>query len=126
MKLIRRAVPILALAFASALTACATAGTGDGYAPDEVTVVQVTNNNTSRIVVDAISLGIDRRLGEVETNRTASFVLPANVVLSDLQILLDPIGPPESFLTPRIIADRGDVIEVTVAPILSSSTYRVM
>jgi len=126
MRLIRRAVPILALTFASALTACATAGTGDGYSPDAVTVVQVTNNNASRIVVDAVSLGIDRRLGEVETNSTESFVLPRSILLSDLQLLLDPVGPPGSFLTPRIVADLGDVVQVTVAPNLNSSTYRVM
>ena len=126
MQLSKKAVPILALTIASALTACATAGTGDGYSPDAVTVVEVTNNNASTIVVDAVSLGIDRRLGQIETNTTESFILPRSVVLTDLQLLVNPIGPPGSYLTPRIVADLGDVIEVTVPANLSSTTFTVM
>jgi len=118
----KKAVSFWALAMVAALTGCATAANGDGYAPDAVTVVEVTNNNTNRIVVDALSLGIDRRLGEVETGSTESFVLPKSVNLSDVQILIDPIGPPGSFLTDRLNVGLGDVIQVTVQPNLGMTT----
>jgi len=126
MRFSKRAVPIVALAFASALTACATTGSGDGYSPDAVTAVEVTNNNANRIVVSVVSLGMTRRLGEVETNGAESFVLPRGINLADIQILLDPVGPSGSFLTPRMVAHRGDVIVITIPANLAATQYRLM
>lgn len=122
MRYVKKAVPVGMLAVAAALTGCATTASGDGYAPQTVTVVEVTNNNASRVVVDAISLGIDRRLGEVETSSTESFILPKSVSLSDVEIRIDPIGPPGSFLTDRLNVGLGDVIQVTVQPNLGMTT----
>lgn len=122
----RKAVPIGALVLASALGACATTASGSGYSPDAETVVQVSNRNASRIVVSVVSLGMTRRLGEVETNGSGSFTLPTGINLADLQILLDPVGPSGSFLTPRMVAHRGDVIVITIPANLAATQYRLM
>ena len=125
MKLPSRGLSILALVVATSLAACATSAPAGGYAAEEATVVEVTNNNSSRITVSAVSLGMDRRLGDVETNGTASFTLPRGLNLADVQILLDPIGPSGSFLTPRMVLHRGDVVRIRIPANLQATTYQL-
>jgi len=122
MRFTKKAIPIVAVVLAASLAACATSSSGAGYSTDEVTVVNVTNNNASRIVVSVVSLGMTRRLGEVETNGAESFTLPRGINLADLQILLDPVGPSGSFLTPRMVLHRGDVVQITIPANLQATT----
>lgn len=108
------------------LAACASTPSSGGYIDrDAATIVQVQNLNTNRVVIDAVSGGIDRRLGEVETGATDDFMLPQAVSLLDLQLLVDPVGPPGTFITDRIQAGPGDIIELTVEPQLDLTRVSV-
>ena len=92
---------------------------------NQATVIQVQNLNQNRVVVDALSGGIDRRLGAVETTETDDFVLPESISLTDLQILVDPVGPAGSYLSDRVAALPGDLVEVRVQPNLDLTTVTV-
>ncbi|MGD8288675.1 MAG: hypothetical protein PVI31_08645 [Gemmatimonadota bacterium] len=121
----KRAVPVTVVAALGLfLGGCASAPNARP-GRNQATVVQVQNLNQNRIVVDAVSGGIDRRLGEVETGATDDFMLPQTVSLLDLQILVDPVGPPGSFMTDRINAGPGDLIELAVQPNLGLTTVSV-
>lgn len=123
----KKAVPTLcAAAVALFVAACASTPNAGGYVNGEAaTIVQVENLNPNRVVIDALSGGIDRRLGAVETSSTDEFLLPETVSLLDLQIVVDPVGPLGSFMTPRINAGPGDIIEITVEPQLDLTTVSV-
>lgn len=113
-----------AMGAAVLLAACAsTPNVGPGE--NQATVIEVQNLNQNRVVIDAVSGGVDRRLGAVETTNTDDFVLPESVSLLDLQILVDPVGPPGQFLSSRVQALPGDVVEVKVQPDLDLTTVTV-
>lgn len=121
----KRTLPVAGIAALGLfLSACATAPDIDP-GQNRATVIQVQNLNLNRVRVEAVSGGVERRLGEVESTNTDDFVLPRGVSLSDLQILVDPIGPSQYYLSPRVLALPGDLIEVTVTPNLALTTVEV-
>lgn len=115
----------LVLALGLTLAACASSSGGSAFSENEEVLIEVTNRNLNRIVVEAISTGRERRLGEVETNGTRTFTLPQTMSALDLRIRIDPIGPSGSFVTPEIPAGPGDTIVLTVEPNISLTRVTV-
>src|SRR5262245_34662950 len=84
-------------------------------APSDAVVVSVQNNNWQDVDVYAVAGGQRVRLGNVTTAHTSNFLLPGGMSLSpDLRIQLHPIAANRDFVSSRIIANPGDVIEVMV------------
>ena len=84
-------------------------------APSDAVVVSVQNNNWQDVDVYAVAGGQRVRLGNVTTAHESNFILPGGMSLSpDLRIQLHPLAANRDFVSSRIIANPGDVIEVTV------------
>lgn len=114
---LRSAAPVACVLVAGfVLAACASTSSGAFSEPEAPTLIQVTNRNLNRVVIEALSTGRSRRLGEVETNGTETFRLPETMSTLDLRIVVDPVGPVGSFVTPEVQAGPGDLIIVTVEP----------
>ena len=115
-----------ALAVGLVLAACAsTSSGGSAFDEDDEVLIEVSNRNVNRVVIQALSTGRERRLGEVETNGTRTFTLPQTMSALDLRLRIDPIGPSGSFITPEIPAGPGDRIIVTVEPNISLTRVTV-
>jgi len=86
----------------------------------------VENNNTLRVTVEAMSDGIDYRLGEVETADPELFRLPNAVEDAfDLHLRVDPIGSPATYVSDEIVYSPGDHIDVEVESDLDFTTVTI-
>jgi hypothetical protein len=112
---------MLALAVtATTVAACgATANLQDrpGGPGDDVTRVEVTNDNWSDIRVYAERDGQRVRLGSVTTMRTEVFRLPADLLQGSgsIRLIADPIGAGERHVTHRILIWPGQTVRYNVA-----------
>lgn len=117
------------IAAAAALTlALGTPGCASTPNPERAdipTSVEVRNSNSLAVTVDAVSLGQDYRLGTVGTTDTESFTLPDAVNLTDVRILVEPIGSTGNYLSRELLVTPGDRIEVDVESALKLTTVVV-
>jgi hypothetical protein len=95
-------------------------------APSDAVVVSVQNTNWQDVDVYAVAGGQRVRLGNVTTARTANFILPGGMSLApDLRIQVHPLAANRDFLSSRIVANPGDVIEVMVMNALAQTSVVV-
>lgn len=130
------ALKTLALMVATAVSvaACATTGTTAGSGRDlfagsdePETMVRVENRNWSDVDVFAVYGGIRRRLGTVTSMTSARFRIPSDLLAAgrDLQLLADPIGSSEAYLTPAVQVYSGQEVSFTVQNHMSLSSIAV-
>lgn len=102
---------------------------GEQAAEREAIVVSVRNQNYADVTVHVTRDGAWRRLGQVTGNSTAQLQIPESMASAGFQFRfrVHAIGSPDAadFVTERIGADRGDVIELTVAPVLRMSNWSI-
>jgi hypothetical protein len=100
-----------------------------GPAPQraEHVAVKVTNNNWADMVVYAVRSGIRHRLGTVTSMQTQLLRVPRNIVspTGDLQLLADPIGSPEPYVSPRLMTAPGQRVEFVIQNHLAISSVSV-
>lgn len=114
-------------------TGCADRATPDfrgGQAGErEAIVVSVRNQNYADVTVHVSRNGAWQRLGGVTGNSTARLEIPDALASSGFQFRfrVHAIGSPDAadYVTERIGVDRGDVIELTVAPVLRMSHWSI-
>jgi hypothetical protein len=95
-------------------------------APDEAITVSVQNHNWQDVDVFAVNGSQRVRLGSVTTANTGVFVLPSSLMFApDLRILVHPLASPRDFLSPRISASPGDVIQVTVVNAIAQTSVTI-
>ena len=95
-------------------------------APDAAVTVSVENNNWQDVDVYAVRSGQRYRLGSVTTANTASFTLPRELVdAPDLRFQIHPIGGAQDFLSGRVIANPGDVIQLKVGNAITHTSVLV-
>lgn len=114
--------------FAVPAAGCASADAANGFErarTEETTTIQVDNYNPMLVTVEARSRGADYRLGQVETSQSQTFELPVTADELDLQIMVDPVGSSETFLSQHIPAIPGSVIYVEVRSALDFTTVTV-
>lgn len=121
----------IAVATGLSLTACATTGSDKPtrtlpYEPEPTTVV-VENNNWHDMRVFAVTGGIRHRLGTVTSMNTRRYRVPQHLTAHGrgLQILVDPIGGQESFLSHRVQVYDGGQINLSVQNHLAISSIAV-
>jgi hypothetical protein len=103
--------------------------------PDSVTVtrnrvaptVQVENNNWLDVRVYVVRNGEPISLGFVTGPGHAQLTLPmmATVPGADVQILVLPIGGVDSYLSPSLTVNPGDVLDLSIQNALALSTVTV-
>ena len=94
-------------------------------ATDAVTV-SVLNNNWQDVDVYAVRNGQRVRLGHVTATRTGVFVLPQGVALApDLRIQIHPLAATRDYISPKLVVNPGDVVEVVVVNALPQTTVVV-
>lgn len=132
-----RDIPKLLVSLAAAACTTPTAEPVDGRPIPEVPQegppadtrahAEVTNRNWSDAVVYVVA-GAERvRLGTVTSMRTHSFLLPPTVVGNgrEFQLEADLVGSTESYTFPRLTANPGDLVDVTVHNYLPFSVFSV-
>lgn len=129
MKGIRR---VLAVAMVGALAgACAPGGGTPAYAPEmggpERTTVRVENNNWSNMTVYLLRGTTRYRLGMVTSMTSRVFRVPPSLMggVSDVRLMVDPLGSHQTFTTPNIQVNPGEEIEFNVQNHLAISSVSV-
>ena len=80
------------------------------------------NNAYLDMHIYVVRSGQTRSLGMATGLSEATLTLPRQTVLSEIQILADPIGGSQSYVTPFLYAYPGDRIRVIIRNLLSLST----
>jgi hypothetical protein len=98
-------------------------------AASPVVTVQIRSQNYADLTVYATRDGSWQRLGSVTGNTTLRMEVPTSLASSGglLRFRVHAIGQPDAtdYVTERISAGPGDVIEITVAPVLRMSTWTI-
>ena len=90
---------------------------------DRPVPLRVDNNNFLDVSVFATSGGVRVRLGEVTGKDVGTFAIdPQRLSMAaGLQILVDPLGSGETFLSPVVFPTRSETVVLTVGAVLSQS-----
>jgi hypothetical protein len=124
MRTLRSILIVLSLAAA----ACAPRNPFEGrpFAPGEASVLQVTNNNWSTVIVYCLMDGGQFRLGSVETGMSTTLRLPAAVVATgDLELRVYAIASRAVYESGPIMFAAGETIDLVVENTIELSTYYV-
>ncbi len=112
---VRRAIAVASLALAVPACGRAPEGGGDpGPETEEATELNVINHNWSDITIYVVQPGAQPiRLGMVTSLGRATFKVPDDLVGSGrvVQLMADPVGQREAFLSEVIQVFPGDQIE---------------
>lgn len=113
------------------LGACSSSQLGPSGSVDRTTpggvLVTVDNRHVMDIRVYFVRGPSSMPLGSVRTLERRSFALPTSMTghSGTVQLLADPIGSIETYVTDPIPAYPGDEVRWTLAPALQHSTYHV-
>lgn len=118
----------MALGAALLLGACSTTPKGRaGIAPASDYSLSVTNHNWLDVSVFVVRGGTRFRVGDVTGNSSARLKIPGRLVEAGVvQLLVDPVGSNEYYLTGPIMVTSEEGVELTVAPAMRMSTYAVL
>lgn len=122
------AASLVALPLAASSCASGRGGAEAGDAPSErpTTVIQVDNGNFADVVVYALGAGQYYRLGVVTGLDRSTLQLPRHLDrVTDLRLVVDPIGSGASYFSNEILFSPGDVLVLDVGPTMSLSSVSV-
>ena len=90
---------------------------------DRPVQLEVDNNNFLDVSVYAVAGGYSLRLGDVGGKSAGEFTLdPERITMvGGLQILVDPIGATQTYLSPMVYPYGGATVELNVAAFLQQS-----
>jgi len=119
---------VMALGTALLLGACSTTPKGrSGIAPENDHSLAVTNHNWLDVSIFVVRGGTRFRVGDVPGNSSARLRIPRRLVDSGVvQLLVDPIGSTEYYLTDPIPVSSDESMQLTVAPAMRMSSYSVL
>ena len=111
------------------LAACAPAAkrnsAGVARAPD--VYVMVSNQNWLDVDVYAVRGGSRLRIGQVTGSGSARLKIPANaIVAGQVQLMADPIGSNERYVTEVMSVAPDQRVQLIVAPAMRMSSYSVI
>lgn len=115
------------LGAAALLAACASGKNrvSSGLQPKPISLT-VVNQNWLDVDVFAIRGTTRYRLGAVGGNSSATLSIPASLTLhGDLQLMADPIGSDDIYVTEKIAVAPDATVELTVAPRMRMSSFAV-
>ena len=89
--------------------------------------VIVTNQNWLDVDVFAVRGASRMRIGQVGGNGSARLRIPSNAIVGgQVQLLVDPIGSNDRYLTEVISVEPDQRVQLTVASAMRMSSYAVM
>ncbi|MBX6364276.1 MAG: hypothetical protein IRZ00_10450 [Gemmatimonadetes bacterium] len=89
--------------------------------------MRVANHNWLDVDVYAVREGTKYRLGTVTSMTAQVFRLPSGLATpsGDFQLLVDPIGSNEVFVTEPLLVAPGQLVDWSIENHLALSSYRV-
>ena len=115
------------LAAATVLAACASGANrgGSGVAAQPIPL-DVTNENYLDVDIFVVRGTSRQRLGTVGGNGSATLSIPANLIVhGEFQLMADPIGSKDVYVSDRIAVGPDQIVELTVAPRMRMSSFAV-
>lgn len=96
-------------------------------APSSEARVHVRNNNWADVDVYVVRSGLPTRLGTVTSMQDGVFEIPSTVLAGapQLQLLVEPIGGSNPFLTQPMTIGEGQLVDLRVENNLALSSYSV-
>jgi hypothetical protein len=95
-------------------------------APERDFSLSVTNNNYLDVSVFVVRGGSRFRIGEVTGNSAGRLRIPSRLVVAGMvQLLADPIGSDEYYVTDPIPVSGDESLQLTVAPRMRMSSYAI-
>ncbi len=90
-------------------------------------VLEVENNNWLDVHLYVVRDGMLTSLGFMNGPGEAEFAVPGLATLpgADVQLLVLPIGGTASYLSPPLVIDRGDIVDLTIQNDLALSSVTV-
>lgn len=113
--------------------ACAPSTGSTAYAPEldgagpEETTVRVENNNWDNMTVYVVRGSTRHRLGMVTSMNTEMFRIPPAFMSGTeaVRLVADPIGSPNTYVTPSVQVSPGEQIEFDIENHLAISSVSV-
>jgi hypothetical protein len=119
-------IPILAVATTAGCIGRGRSG-GPAASVEPITTARVTNNHWLDVRLYGVRAGSREVIGIVKSFGTEVFQLPRHLVETRaVQILVDPIGSPQSYLTDVITVTPGQRIDLVIQDRLQQSHYSVV
>lgn len=114
------------LATALLLSACARANRASTGADLPPVPLTVTNQNWLDVNVFVIRGTSRYRLGAVGGNSSATLRIPSSIIVrGELQLMADPVGSNDVYVSDLIPVAPDQQVQLTVAPRMRMSTYAV-
>ena len=115
------------LGAATLLAACASGASRISSSPG-LQPISLTVTNQNWLDVDVFVLNGDSRfrIGQVTGNGSATLKIPPSFVVNgQVQLMADPIGSNDVFITDQISVAPDEKVELTVAPRMRMSSFAV-
>ena len=118
-------VVLVAAALLAACASCAHRGVSGASAMQPISL-EVTNENWLDVDVFVVRGTSRYRLGTVGGNGSATLSIPASVVVhGEFQLMADPIGSKDVYVTDRIAVAQDQMVQLTLAPRMRMSSFAV-
>jgi len=86
----------------------------------------VKNDNWLDVAVFVVRAGSRFRIGDVVGNSTRSLRIPTTLIVNgSVQLMADPIGLEDTYVTDVMLVASDQRVQLTVAPRMRMSTYAV-
>jgi len=115
------------LGAATLLAACASGASRIANNPELQPIsLTVTNQNWLDVDVFVVHDGSRYRIGQVGGNGAATLSIPSSLIVNgQVQLLADPIGSSDTYLTDKISVAPDEKVQLTVAPRMRMSSFAV-
>jgi hypothetical protein len=94
---------------------------------DRPVQLEVDNNNFLDVSVFAVAGGLSLRLGDVGGKNKGTFTLDPDRIsmVSGIQVLVDPIGSDQTYLSPAVYPFGGATLQLSVGAFIDQSFLSV-
>lgn len=123
----RGPVPLVLLLVLAAGACMATGGGHASEYAERPVTVSVENQNWHTVHVYVLAGGQSQSLGQVSSQSTGEFQVPATIMGSrqEIRLVADPVGTTRGFISDRILVRPGNLVEWTVTQPLAHSRVMV-
>jgi hypothetical protein len=118
---------LAALGAATLLVACASGASRVSSNPEQRPIsLTVTNQNWLDVDVFVVNGTSRYRIGEVGGNGSATLSIPVSLLVNgQVQLLADPVGSNDIFVTDLFTVAPDEQVQLTVAPRMRMSSFAV-
>lgn len=120
--------PLAVLGAATLLAACASGGASRISSNPALQPISLTVTNQNWLDVNVFVMhGNSRyRIGQVGGNGSATLSIPSGLIMNgQVQLLADPVGSSDTYLTDMISVAPDEKVQLTVAPRMRMSSFAV-